>query len=882
MKQINTIRDQNAQSAKKITDFLRALNLFDRIPVKLLAVVIPFFAIVYIIAFGLIEYRHYTKSRAELIENGQRLLNLQTPALELALWEFNDERIDVLLNRMAQMNFVEGVMLQGLGGENLSSSGTIGGASESAYELSAPLYYTNLDAAREIIGRLRIDLHERHLTAQLRSDILFHALTLILLSVAICWIIFFLSRHFIDLRLQGVRHAIERSRNENSHEAMVGENNDEIGQVIKAYNALQNSRSETIFAMQRQTSELKEATKFAEEARRSAETAREQLRNKVAEVERFNALAVGREKRIAEIKSQVNELCAELKREPYYNFVEDGVNEDSPDDRALEDAQGGDAAAHTSALSDPEKQAEHIREIFKLQASNNLFTRFAKLSGVSMVICDLDENIVFSQNYKPEDNYQHHGVYLPRHDNLARIEEIKLKDENLTIYLYHAKDGLIDLVLPLYYNSELCAKFAIGRIKIIDENATPEQVEAAQFAVESFDYTTCIMDYETLVMAVKFLNGIRKLITSLTQAQMEAKSSNKILLSQREAALSLAEDATIARKELSEYQLHLQKLIDERTKNLEETTSLLQLALSNMSDGIFMLDRDMRFQLFNKRYLELLQVPEGFVTIGAPVENLIRYMAERGDYRVDDVESWVRFRMRQFQDGTNSTVEVFVVDGPIIEIHQTRTHDGGVVAVASDQTKRKLAEQALAESEERSRMILNTVAEGILGIDRGGYITFINSSACQLLGYEHNELIGQAMHDLINYSRADGTKIELEESRVLHTLMKGVEQNNDDEVLWRKDGSHFPVAYFCKPIHKDGALIGAVFTFQDITERRESERELAAKMEELENFSLVAVGRELKMIELKKMVNDYAVRVGEDERFDAVEATEAEMQLDES
>jgi PAS domain-containing protein len=48
----------------------------------------------------------------------------------------------------------------------------------------------------------------------------------------------------------------------------------------------------------------------------------------------------------------------------------------------------------------------------------------------------------------------------------------------------------------------------------------------------------------------------------------------------------------------------------------------------------------------------------------------------------------------------------------------------------------------------------------------------------------------------------------------------------NDEVLWRKNGTSFPVDYTSTPIWEDGQLAGAVVTFKDITDRRRQEREL--------------------------------------------------------
>jgi PAS domain S-box-containing protein len=59
-----------------------------------------------------------------------------------------------------------------------------------------------------------------------------------------------------------------------------------------------------------------------------------------------------------------------------------------------------------------------------------------------------------------------------------------------------------------------------------------------------------------------------------------------------------------------------------------------------------------------------------------------------------------------------------------------------------------------------------------------------------------------------------------------HSLVQGTFSNVDDEVLWRRDGTSFPVEYTSVPIRKDEAVIGSVVLFRDITERKQAEEEL--------------------------------------------------------
>ncbi len=138
-----------------------------------------------------------------------------------------------------------------------------------------------------------------------------------------------------------------------------------------------------------------------------------------------------------------------------------------------------------------------------------------------------------------------------------------------------------------------------------------------------------------------------------------------------------------------------------------------------------------------------------------------------------------------------------------------------------DLTDRKSPEQALSNSDELVRLILDSAAEAIFGCDPEGTCLFCNRAAARLLGYDDPaELLGKNMHALEHHTRADGTPYPLEECPIYIGFQKGQGVHRDDEVYWRKDGTSFPVEFWSHPIFQDGKTLGAVITFIDITERK--------------------------------------------------------------
>lgn len=126
-------------------------------------------------------------------------------------------------------------------------------------------------------------------------------------------------------------------------------------------------------------------------------------------------------------------------------------------------------------------------------------------------------------------------------------------------------------------------------------------------------------------------------------------------------------------------------------------------------------------------------------------------------------------------------------------------------------------------AERRYRLLLESTGEGMYGLDMAGNCTFINSAAARLLGYAVQEVIGKDMHRQIHHHQANAEPYPEANCRIYQALHSGTSIRLDNEMLWRKDGSAFPVEYSSHPLIEDGVIQGAVVTFRDITERKQAE-----------------------------------------------------------
>ena len=285
-----------------------------------------------------------------------------------------------------------------------------------------------------------------------------------------------------------------------------------------------------------------------------------------------------------------------------------------------------------------------------------------------------------------------------------------------------------------------------------------------------------------------------------------------------------------------------------------------------LREPLLVLDDQLRVESANRAFYRVFHV--------APAETVGKVFFELGEGQ------WNVPRLRVLLDEIQphrTSIENFQVEFDSEQLgHRTMLLNARRINDPQKKTKRILlaiedvTDRMQAEAT-RARLaaIVECSDDAIVGKDLGGIITSWNQGAQRIFGYTAQEAVGQRVSFLLPPDRED------EEPRILERIRRGESTELYDTVRRRKDGSLVDISLIVSPV-KDtqGRVIGASKIARDITERKRAEEalrlnyaQLQAHAEELARFNRTAVGRELRMIELKKEFNELCLRHGEVARY---------------
>lgn len=276
---------------------------------------------------------------------------------------------------------------------------------------------------------------------------------------------------------------------------------------------------------------------------------------RLADAERFNRLAQGREQRILELKQQVNTLSeGEGSKAPYATTL-------------IETTGDHEIDPHPDYRTTPEtgEPLPHLSELIDIAELQTLFTSFCESVGIAAAIVDLDGVALVSSSWQRACTDFHR---INRESCARCIEsdtELALKRQEGESYaMYTCKNGMTDCTSPIIIEGQHLANVFIGQFHLGSPDIEFFREQAKQFGYPEADYLQAIseapiVDEKRLPVILGFLGGFARLISTMSLARRRAdavqqrlEDQAELLRKERLAAMSLAEDNAKARQALAQ------------------------------------------------------------------------------------------------------------------------------------------------------------------------------------------------------------------------------------------------------------------------------------------------------------------------------------------
>ena len=149
-------------------------------------------------------------------------------------------------------------------------------------------------------------------------------------------------------------------------------------------------------------------------------------------------------------------------------------------------------------------------------------------------------------------------------------------------------------------------------------------------------------------------------------------------------------------------------LLDEASHELHFSREILSSTMNAISQGVSVVDSDLRLVAWNARYLEMFEFPPGFIAVGRPIADVIRWNAERGECGPGEVEAHVAKRVAAMRRNETHAYERLRPNGMVLKTLGNPMPGGGYVTTFTDITAEK---QAQAQLEAANESLEERVAE---------------------------------------------------------------------------------------------------------------------------------------------------------------------------
>jgi diguanylate cyclase (GGDEF)-like protein len=262
-----------------------------------------------------------------------------------------------------------------------------------------------------------------------------------------------------------------------------------------------------------------------------------------------------------------------------------------------------------------------------------------------------------------------------------------------------------------------------------------------------------------------------------------------------------------------------QQLIEKSEAELAKQAQRLETALTNMSQGLCMFDRDQRVVVANQRYAEMYGLDPQQLRPGTTLREILGARLARGIYTNAEVDKFIEAGIASFHKEVSEILHL--ADGRFISVLRRPMSDGGLVSTHEDITERQALHTTVEQQRVQLDAALNTIPQGLCMYDAAQRLVVCNEPY-------------RKMYGLAPEQAQPGTTVrELVEWRIA----KGLYAGPDPEAYLRDRLA--PVVAASNSLHElsDGRVVaisrlpmpggGWVATHEDITERRRAEARIA-------------------------------------------------------
>ncbi len=300
---------------------------------------------------------------------------------------------------------------------------------------------------------------------------------------------------------------------------------------------------------------------------------------------------------------------------------------------------------------------------------------------------------------------------------------------------------------------------------------------------------------------------------------------------------------------------------------LVENEKLFRHLASNAPVGIFQADKEGVCNYVNEEWMEYSgmsfdQAMDFGWTNATHPEDKERVIKEWHHFVKTDADFVTEFRV------LNKNKQVIWLSVKAVKLLDAQNNLYGYIGIALDVTDKKIADKRIIESENYLNKIINNIGDPVFVKDEKSQFITVNDAFCEMFNLPREAILGNTLAEDVS---PDEQKVFLKIDK--QVLSSGVENINEETLTIRENETRIISTKKTRYVDQNGAkfLIGVV---RDITESKKAEIELEnhknnleeliklrteeinSKNDELQRMNRLFVGRELRMIELKKLIEE--------------------------